>query len=1243
MPIDFTDMLRSLRNDGKLILSSAIKAIPGKKIVVDARDSVNALEIDLENPQGVVETVAIPKGAAVDATARAAAAEAQTDIDEHEANHPTGGGGGTDQTARDAALAAQQAADTAQGAADTAQGEIDTHEASTHNTDSVARNRGATARTEAQDAQTDIDDHIANHPGNGGGNGTPHTEQRVLQQDPMGSAATLGKFQIDPTGNAYGTVPDTELGVLATGDFTVFNHADYAGELDFEPNAQSFPLGEHYFLIVDHKLRVTIASTAYPGTNEWADGDWSDLLVAGARYRGVRANDAEALHHVQMTGDVYYHNSDRTIRVVANFVAGSAEHTDYYSRRFAFVDEIPDAAVALFVERATLPDATAPDAPPLVHLTHDHREGNRADATVVVGFRGQVAGYSNGELNAAIGSINVDSPLLELFGLGNANDYFLESVYWGNLADITDFAYVHLNAVRYELGPLSVVPGGTVWLRRILDYPENLAIANLSTNFERPDGSWFFNDSADALLEAGLYQITGDGMGNLVYDIIPPRSVTHRDSVGAPTVQPTRAGTIDIDDLGRQWNAAGTVHRTITPPTGTTEVLPDSELGSQHVDNVSGFADLADRGGLGAWFAQYEPLNMIQVQGLGPPLEIDLVGTFHDVYIWIIDNVPGGDTPANQFFRDNTTILGDFRRERDALLELQFVLSGRAFPAVGDHQYIYVDSTQTGPGSNFRRVTSYNPGQFLRDDDFHWNPQADQTFVAGATAAHAAQQNAHIQPQRLLPVNPTDGQYAVFNAVSGLWDAVPPPSAGGTPFSIPALPDQDTPMAADDLFGVWDASDGQTEKVPANVVRAFMQDGLAGGLSLSDADPADVGDMAIPGDGSAASRDNHGHRLPTDNTLKYNASDELAVNVTDVIDRLNETVEYYSNETGNEYDDGGHASMGEDYDTSAHRHIIHKVQIDINGADTSNGFWRAGVFAIDAAGTITAVLGRSNTEGIDVDQRHTFAFPVDVDVPASQRIRILGTRVDNDGESGSGTRSAHLSRGDEDAASPRESYDDAHLDFVRIRHVRANTSFPDVGDTTHDHAADSVRGDIKIWYTLKIDHGNLVGNGRVNAAHLDSGSAALGDVATAQGDGTVLYAPPAAGPGGGGGGPNKVVSQIVTGTAPTSVNRADSGLSGAITLSSVAKKVLIQIAGGVLSTGGGTADDYALALQRGGADILVPAGLRARNFVGHISLTYLDSPASDAELTYGLFWGAVQGSLGASATSPMVMILEEVD
>ena len=133
-------------------------------------------------------------------------------------------------------------------------------------------------------------------------------------------------------------------------------------------------------------------------------------------------------------------------------------------------------------------------------------------------------------------------------------------------------------------------------------------------------------------------------------------------------------------------------------------------------------------------------------------------------------------------------------------------------------------------------------------------------------------------------------------------------------------------------------------------------DGLILGPSISDDAPEDVAGTAAAGTSGEVPPKDHVHRLPTDNTLAFNSNDELAVNVTDVIDRLNETVEYYSNETGDEYDDNGHASMGEDYDTSAHRHIIHKVQIDINGAGTTNGFWRAGVFAIDDSGTITAVL-----------------------------------------------------------------------------------------------------------------------------------------------------------------------------------------------------------------------------------------------------------------------------------------------
>ena len=77
--------------------------------------------------------------------------------------------------------------------------------------------------------------------------------QRVLNQDPNADADTLGKFQIDPQGNAYTTTPDTEHGTAhRTADFARFTHADYIGELSGEPNPLAQTLGTYYFLIVDH-------------------------------------------------------------------------------------------------------------------------------------------------------------------------------------------------------------------------------------------------------------------------------------------------------------------------------------------------------------------------------------------------------------------------------------------------------------------------------------------------------------------------------------------------------------------------------------------------------------------------------------------------------------------------------------------------------------------------------------------------------------------------------------------------------------------------------------------------------------------------------------------------------------------------------------------------------------------------------------------------------------------------------
>ena len=440
-----------------------------------------------------------------------------------------GGGGGVDQTARDDAAAAQA--------------EIDAHEAATHNTDPVARNRATTARNEAATAQTTIDTHEVGHP-----------EQRVFNQAPNASADTLGKFQIDPQGNAYTTEPDTEHGTAQSADFARFTHADYIGELSGEPNPLAQSLGSYYFLIVDHKLQVT-ANNAF-GVLRWEDASWSDLLVVDAEYRGVRSGDTAALAHIRQNGDVYFDRHSDHIRVASNFVAGVTEHTSYASKRLARIEEVPEID-PLFVERSTLP-VVSDTSPDLVYLSHGHSVGGRADAVIDVGFSpAGVAGYASGEISGVLGSINTPSPLAEVFGLGSAGDYLLESVYWLNRADFEEFSAVWLNNIRYVLGDISVVPGGGAFLRRIVDYPTGLATAQVNINFERADGSFYFNDGATEVVASGLYQKTDNGQDVIIYDRVPTESVRHRDQIGPPLVAPNKAGLLDTDDLGpavgRSW------------------------------------------------------------------------------------------------------------------------------------------------------------------------------------------------------------------------------------------------------------------------------------------------------------------------------------------------------------------------------------------------------------------------------------------------------------------------------------------------------------------------------------------------------------------------------------------------------------------------------------------------------------------------------------------------------------------
>ena len=226
-------------------------------------------------------------------------------------------GDGTDQTARDAAAAAQSAADAAQSdidaheasphnmditaqsvafnarqTAEQAQTAVETHRNSTHNTDTTARDAAAAAQSDADTAQTtagqaqatataastaanaaqaDIDDHEANHPTGMGGGPT------VLYE---AATAAIG----GSTGLIAGNVVCPETGEL---------------EFYFEGLSGSRQGGVAYARIPVARIRgaVSALTVAYNNDNE------NVLVIAHGANRGIGGSGASGhvLHDAERT------------------------------------------------------------------------------------------------------------------------------------------------------------------------------------------------------------------------------------------------------------------------------------------------------------------------------------------------------------------------------------------------------------------------------------------------------------------------------------------------------------------------------------------------------------------------------------------------------------------------------------------------------------------------------------------------------------------------------------------------------------------------------------------------------------------------------------------------------------------------------------------------------------------------------------------------------------------------------
>ena len=252
------------------------------------------------------------------------------------------------------------------------------------------------------------------------------------------------------------------------------------------------------------------------------------------------------------------------------------------------------------------------------------------------------------------------------------------------------------------------------------------------------------------------------------------------------------------------------------------------------------------------------------------------------------------------------------------------------------------------------------------------------------------------------------------------------------------------------------------------------------------ANPADIDGVADPGSGAAVNHPNHVHALETDTTLEFTDAGVLEVSISDVVEHLQQRIQYYTND--NDHSTDGSAA-GMVYNTSNYPKNIATIKADVR--PTTGSIYKAGIYTVTSGNQIISVLGQSaDSDEVPANTTRILTFSMldseddalGVPLAGGERVAVLIRRV------GAGnTADTHCRRGSHAGNSPNASYPDAALDFDDDNHVIYEHEDPEAGDDTHSHG-NFVRCNIRIFYTVVIDHGSLVGDGNVHPDHIDSGS-----------------------------------------------------------------------------------------------------------------------------------------------------------
>ena len=413
--------------------------------------------------------------------------------------------------------------------------------------------------------------------------------------------------------------------------------------------------------------------------------------------------------------------------------------------------------------------------------------------------------------------------------------------------------------------------------------------------------------------------------------------------------------------------------------------------------------------------------------------------------------------------------------------------------------------------------------------------------------------------------------------------------------------------------------------------------GGGGGGGLATLAPEDVSDTAAIGTSARGAREDHEHRLATNDTLEFGSGGALSVSITDVIEHLTQRIRYYTSDSL-DHSTGGSAA-GQVYDTNRYPKNIYKIQADVRPDVPS--IYKAGIYTVTSGNQIIAVLGQSEdseeypsgaTAFVNFDLTATGETDLGIPLEGGERIAILIRRA------GAGNNAdTRLRRGGEATNSPQETYADAELDFVLDNHVVYTQEDPANGDNTDSHG-DSIRGNIRIFYSVTIDHGSLIGDGNVSADHIDSGSAADGDVLTADGSGGAAFE---AATGGGSFDLREDVTTAITAGNLAAADRfvasdeSETGDPNRYVTAGNLIDSLFDVAADKVYTGAMAANDLVVLGDTSRSDGNRIRGILWSNFVASLPVADMDSEsATDGDVATadgsgGIAWEAVPGGDGS--------------